>query len=105
MFLSSNLLFSFVLYLLYFFSLNKLKRRSTQKPNAKLYLLNFILSAVPDCVSKNLVLSSLHFITDVFINKAQFNAGFSERLKLKDNAVPRLDPWFSLRGHYLFVSS
>ncbi len=30
---------------------------------------------------------SLHFIADSFTNKAQFNAGFSERLKLKDDAV------------------
>ncbi len=41
----------------------------------------------PDHVSKNLDLCSLHFTTDLFTNKAQFNAGFSERLKLKDNAV------------------
>ncbi len=52
---------------------------------------------------------------DWFINKAQFDAGFSERLKLKDDAVLIiLDPTvmsqhtsvsncFSLRDHYCFV--
>ncbi len=33
---------------------------------------------------------SLHFTTDSFTNKAQFDAGFSKRLKLKDNAVPTI---------------
>ncbi len=51
---------------------------------------------------------------DLFINKAQLDAGFSERLKLKDKSVPTiLDPMlqhisvsnceftWSLRGHLL----
>ncbi len=55
--------------------------------------MNFIFKEVPDCVSKNLVLFSLNFSMDLFINKAQFDAGFSERLKLKDKSVPTiLDP-------------
>ncbi len=42
---------------------------------------------------KTLFLCSLHFTVDSFTTKAQFDAGFSERLKLKDNAVPTiLDP-------------
>ncbi len=51
---------------------------------------------------------------DLFKNKAQFDAGFSERLKLKDNAVltilgptvmtqHKCDELFSLHGHYCFV--
>ncbi len=67
-------------------------RRSTQKPNNTLNLINLIFN-VPDHVSKNLFLRSLHFTADLFTNKAQFNAGFSERLKLKDDAVPNIsDP-------------
>ncbi len=33
---------------------------------------------------------SLNFTVDSFTNKAQFNMGFSERLKLKDDAVPAI---------------
>ncbi len=47
--------------------------------------LNFIFN-VPDSISKNLVLCSLCTM-DLFTNKAQFDTGFSERLKLKDDAV------------------
>ncbi len=55
--------------------------------------INFIFNADPDRVSKNVVLCSLNFTVDSFTNKAQFNAGFSERLKLKDDAVSTiLDP-------------
>ncbi len=61
-----------------------------QKPNAKLYLMKCIINEVPDHISKNLVLCSLHFTTDSFANKAQFDAGFSERLKLKDDATPNI---------------
>ncbi len=50
-------------------------------PNVRKEWMNFI-NEVPDCVSKNLVLCSLHFTPDSFTNKAQFDAGFSERLKL-----------------------
>ncbi len=49
--------------------------------------MNFILNEVPDRVSKNLVLCSLHFTVHSFTNKATFDAGFSERLKVKDDAV------------------
>ncbi len=49
-----------------------------------------IFNEDPDRVSKNLVLCSLHFTVDFFINKVQFNVGFSERLKLKDDAVPTI---------------
>ncbi len=46
-------------------------------------LINFIFYVDPDHISKNVVLCSLHFTVDLFTNKAQFNAGFSERLKPK----------------------
>ncbi len=48
---------------------------------------NFISNEDPDLVSKNSVLCSFHFTVDSFTNKAQFDAGFSEKLKLKDDAV------------------
>ncbi len=49
--------------------------------------MNFSFNEDSDCVSKNLVLCSLNFTVDSFTNKAQFDARFSERLKLKDDAV------------------
>ncbi len=86
------------------------KRKSMQKPNLELYLMNFIFNEDPDRISKNLVLCSLHFTADLFTNKAQFNARFSERLKLKDDAVPTIliqtvmsHHRFLLCAHYCFV--
>ncbi len=38
----------------------------------------------------NLALCSLNLTADSITNKAQFDAGFSERLKLKDDAVPTI---------------
>ncbi len=49
--------------------------------------MNFSFNEYPDLVSKNSVLCSLHFTTDLLTNKTQFDVGFSERLKLKDDAV------------------
>ncbi len=64
--------------------------------------MNFIFNEVLDHFSKNSVLCLLHFITDSFINKAQFDTGFSERLKLKDDAVPTvLEPM----SHHRIVST
>ncbi len=55
--------------------------------------MHFIFNEVPNRISKNLVLCSLHFTADSFSNKKQFDAEFSERLKLKDDAMPTiLDP-------------
>ncbi len=59
-------------------------------PNVRKEWMTFIFNEVPDRVSKNLVLCSLHFTVDSFTNNAQFEAGFSERLKIKDNAVPAI---------------
>ncbi len=56
-------------------------------PNVRKDWMNFIFNVVLDHISKNLVLCSLHFTTDSYTNKEQFDAGFSERLKLKDDAV------------------
>ncbi len=51
-----------------------------------------------------LLLTSLWMHKRKFTNKAQFDAGFSERLKLKDNAVPTiLDPTVML--HHTSVSN
>ncbi len=48
---------------------------------------------MPDRVSKNSVLGSLHSTAYSLTNKTQFDAGFSERLNLKDDAVRTiLDP-------------
>ncbi len=62
-------------------------------PNTKKEWMNFIFNEDPDSVSKKAVLCSLHFTMDSFTNEAQFDVGFPERLKLKDDAVPTiLDP-------------
>ncbi len=42
----------------------------------------------PNRISKKSVFCSLHFTADSFTNKAQFDVGFSKRLKLKDDVVP-----------------
>ncbi len=49
--------------------------------------MNFIINEDPDRVSKKSVFCSIHFIADSFTNKAQFDMGFSKRLKLKDDVV------------------
>ncbi len=46
-----------------------------------------IFNEEPDRVSKKSVICSLHFTADSFTNKAQFDMGFSKRLKLKDYVV------------------
>ncbi len=51
---------------------------------------NFIFNEETDHVSKNLIHCSLNFTADLFTNKAQFDAGFSKRLKLEDDAVPTI---------------
>ncbi len=42
---------------------------------------------VSDHINKNLVLCSLNFTADSFTNKARFDVRFSERFKLKDDAM------------------
>lgn len=62
-------------------------------PNIRTAWMKFIFNDVPDCVNKTLFVCSLHFTADSFLNKIQFIAGFSETLKIKDDAVPTtLDP-------------
>ncbi len=66
--------------------------------------MNFSFNEVPDRVSKNLVLCSLHVTMDLFTNKAQFDVQFSQRLKLKDHAVlTLLDS--TVMAHYTSVSN
>ena len=38
----------------------------------------------------SVLVCSLHFDDDCFINKAQFDAGFADRLMLKNGAVPTI---------------
>uniref|UniRef100_A0A9J7Z2S3 3-monooxygenase/tryptophan 5-monooxygenase activation protein, gamma polypeptide 1 n=1 Tax=Cyprinus carpio carpio TaxID=630221 RepID=A0A9J7Z2S3_CYPCA len=65
--------------------------------------MKFIFNEAPDHVSKNSVPCSLHFTTDLFTKKDQFNTGFSERLKLKDDAVLNiLDP--TVMSHHTSVT-
>ncbi len=66
--------------------------------------MNFIFNEVPDHVSKNLVLCSIHFTAASFTNKAQIDTAFSERFKLKADAVPTiLDP--TVMSHHTSVSN
>ncbi|XP_030605848.1 uncharacterized protein LOC115794460 [Archocentrus centrarchus] len=52
--------------------------------------LKFIFTTIPQQYNPNLLLCSLHFTENCFLNRAQFNAGFSRRLVLRDGAVPTL---------------
>ncbi len=73
-------------------------------PNIRKEWMNFSFNEVPDRVSKNLVLCSLHVTMDLFTNKAQFDVQFSQRLKLKDHAVlTLLDS--TVMAHYTSVSN
>ncbi len=56
-----------------------------------------------DHVSKNLVLCTLHFTADLFANIAQIDTGFSERLKLKDGVLTKLD--LTVKPHDTSVSN
>ncbi len=47
-------------------------------PSVRKVWINFVFNEDPDHVSKNLVLCSLHFTTESFKNKAQFDTGFSK---------------------------
>ncbi|XP_031154587.1 uncharacterized protein LOC116049247 isoform X6 [Sander lucioperca] len=52
--------------------------------------LQFIFNTTPQDYNPNLMLCSVHFTDDCFLNRPQFNLGFSKRLLLKDRAVPTL---------------
>ncbi len=64
--------------------------------------MNFIFKEVPDGICKNLVLCSLHFTADSFTNKTHFDTGFSERLKIKYDAVLNI---LDLMSHHTSVSN
>ncbi len=66
--------------------------------------MNFIFNEIPDCVSKNIVFCSLHLTADSFTDKSQFNTGFSERLKLKDDAVLTILD-LTVMSHYTSMSN
>ncbi len=60
---------------------------------------------------KGVINFSLYFTADSFTNKAQFDAGFKKRLKLKDDigsdcyVAPRKCNLFLLFGYYCFALS
>ncbi|XP_056120866.1 zinc finger protein 235-like [Rhinichthys klamathensis goyatoka] len=67
--------------------------------------LNFVFNEVPDHVNKTLCVCSLHFAADSFANKKQFDAGFAERVRLKNGAVPSiLDPTKTAQHTYIWSS-
>ncbi len=74
----------------------------TREANAGLrrnQTINFISWALffPDCIRKHLVLS-LHFTINFFFKQGTIDAGFSERLKLKDDAVLTIFDLMSLHS-------
>ncbi|XP_052410115.1 uncharacterized protein LOC127956314 [Carassius gibelio] len=52
--------------------------------------LKFIFNSVPQNYYPNLALCAAHFTEESFHNLREFNAGFAQRLVLKDGAVPTL---------------
>ncbi|XP_039530913.1 piggyBac transposable element-derived protein 4-like isoform X1 [Pimephales promelas] len=52
--------------------------------------LHFIFNSVPNKYQPNLALCASHFTEESFHNLCEFNAGFAQRLVLKDGAVPTL---------------
>lgn len=61
-----------------------------KEDEVKTQWLKFIFTIIPEDYNPNLSLCSLHFTEGCFLNLAQFNAGYSKRLVLKDGAVPSL---------------
>nr|XP_055053310.1 uncharacterized protein LOC129438558 isoform X1 [Misgurnus anguillicaudatus] len=52
--------------------------------------LEFMFHAIPAQYSQKLTLCSRHFLSDCFVNLHEFEAGFVQRLILKDGSVPTL---------------
>ncbi|XP_067259791.1 piggyBac transposable element-derived protein 4-like isoform X1 [Chanodichthys erythropterus] len=52
--------------------------------------LQFIYNAVPDQYSPKVRLCAAHFTKDSFLNLGEYNAGYTQRLLLKNGAVPTL---------------
>ncbi|XP_071768737.1 uncharacterized protein LOC139922184 [Centroberyx gerrardi] len=62
-------------------------------PIIRIEWLKFLFTHVPQKFSQNLSVCSVHFSADCFLNLAQHNAGFADKLLLKDTAIPTLlDP-------------
>ncbi len=71
--------------------------------------LNFIFKGtIPEKIAKVKHVCANHFTPDCLTNKGQFNAGFSQRLILKEGSIPTLRPRtsdpdkVSIRRHILF---
>lgn len=52
--------------------------------------LKFIFNHVPEYYKKDITLCAQHFTKDSFQNWSQFRAGFSQKLLLKEGAVPTI---------------
>jgi len=52
--------------------------------------LQFIYNAVPQRYNPKVRLCSAHFTKDSFLNLGEYNAGYTQRLLLKNGAVPTL---------------
>lgn len=52
--------------------------------------IQFAFPDLPPQHNTNINLCALHFTDESFVNRAQYNAGFSARLLLKEGAVPTL---------------
>jgi len=52
--------------------------------------LMFIYPKIPQQFKSTLTVCSAHFSSDCIVNQAQFNAGFSKKLLIKDAADPTL---------------
>ncbi|XP_058627963.1 uncharacterized protein LOC131538118 [Onychostoma macrolepis] len=52
--------------------------------------LKFIFNSVPEKYNLNIAVCAAHFTEDSFLNINEFNAGFAQKLVLKDGAVPTL---------------
>ncbi|XP_016103244.1 piggyBac transposable element-derived protein 4-like isoform X2 [Sinocyclocheilus grahami] len=52
--------------------------------------LTFIFKSVPEKYNPHIAICAAHFTEDRFLNVREFNAGFAQKLVLKDGAVPTL---------------
>ncbi|XP_062848002.1 uncharacterized protein si:dkey-79d12.4 [Trichomycterus rosablanca] len=67
-------------------SLHKLPKESEIKDE----WIRFIYNTIPERFSRSLTVCSAHFTSDCFLNRAQYNEGFAQKLLLKDGAIPTL---------------
>lgn len=62
--------------------------RLPKDPDDRNKWIQFIFKECPSHVSTDLRVCSLHFTIDCFKNKSQHDAGFAQKLLLKERAVP-----------------